>query len=168
MALWTRLRGVGGFLLAAVAVFALLRVLHVAAPLVAPQILAGPFYPATLGEVRALAGFVPAVPFYHPEALGSAVPAIVVTRQPRAVVELRWNGARFLVLRERASSSADPPLRGDAQPLPGRPDVHWWTEGRETCAQLTAGGLTTELRTDLPRRDLERLVATLEAYSPVP
>lgn len=145
-----------------------LRLLHLAIPSLLPEVLPGPFHPERTDEVAALTGWEPWLPFYRPESLGGRPLLITIDRRPSPRVVMRWRGSHWLELEEHIRGAADPPIDGEPLDTPF-PAWIWSANGH-----LRARALPTPLRgraneplralelsTDLPRRDLERLIRSL-------
>jgi len=158
-----RLKGVASLAVTAALFLLALRLLHLTVPALYPAVLSGPFSLDDLGQVKEYAGFSPLVPFYRPIALGARPVNITVVRRGRARVTVFWQAESFLVLNEvRGGSAPDAPP--EARPLEGRPGTLWWQEGNTQHLSFQVGELRIDLRTDLPHRDLERLLLSLRPY----
>jgi hypothetical protein len=154
------LRGVGRFVIVLGVVLAVLRLAHLGVPLVVADARPGPFVLAGLDEVAARVGFVPIEPAYHPVTLGDRPTSIAAWLVPRPTVEIVWQADRFLSVTEhRGGSMPDhPPV---SQPLDGVPDSRWWQQDGRSYLVVRHGTLWITLVTDLPTRDLHRMVDTL-------
>lgn len=158
-----RLKGALALIVTAGAFVLVLRLLHLVVPAFYPSVLSGPFSVQELSQVGEFAGFSPRIPFYHPMPLGSKPVNITVVRRPRATVTVFWHAERFLYLSERHGGAAPVPPP-NAKPLAGIPDAWQWREGETHHAIVPSGDLWIELRTDLPERDVERVVVSLQPY----
>ena len=158
-----RLRGIASFLVIAAVAFAALRLLHLAVPVFYPKVLVGPVRLDRIEAVARYTGFSPRLPFYRPQQLGARPVDITVSRRPHPKVVIVWQGERFLYLAQQQGGER-PPSEGDAVALPGRPDSSWSREGGTHHVVVKLDDLWIELRTDLPSRDLRRLVDTLRPY----
>jgi hypothetical protein len=154
----TGLRGFASFLALAAGLALGLRTLHVALPLVSPQVPAAPRRLADPALARRHTGFSAWLPFYRPERLGARPVEVLVTHRPDPALRIVWRGERLLVLEQRRRFPAPPP---SARPLAGRRGALAWQEGGLRRARLRVGELEIDVATDLELADLERLVASL-------
>jgi hypothetical protein len=152
-------RGLGRFLVSLGFLLLALRVVHLAVPAFYPEVLAGPFSLRGLDEVQPYTGFVPLAPSYHPRELG-ALPLHVTARRRPAEVVAFWQGERFLRLEQRPLDG-DLPGHPDGRPLAGQAHARWRQVGPVHHVSARHGDLWVTIATDLPRRDVERLLATL-------
>jgi hypothetical protein len=155
-----RLRLLSALLAVAALVFGGLRVVHVLAPAVYPKVLAGPFALDRVEQVEEYAGFTPLLPFYRPATLGGAPVAVTAWRRPRPRAVVFWQGDHFLVLEQTRGGPAPPRLPPDRE-LAGHPGAAWWVEGRTHHLVVPFDELWVVLRSDLPEREVRRLVETL-------
>lgn len=155
-----RLRGLGSFFLVAAGALLLARVIHIGVPLFFPETRPGPFALTSLAEVERRAGFVPLVPAYRPETLGSEPPTLTLRLGPSPTLEVVWRGEHSLRIVER-DGGAGPDHPPFARPLEDIPESIGWQEGARRHLVLRRGNLWLEVETDLPARDLRRIADTL-------
>ena len=146
----------GGWLL-------VLRLVHLAVPAFYPAALTGPVSVDSFEAASRHAGFSPRLPYYRPQRLGARPVHITAVRRPHAKVVTFWRGERFLYLAEQEGGPA--PARGvRGSPLEGHPGSRYWRQGETHHVVLEEGGRWIEIRTDLPRLEVERIVDTLTPY----
>jgi hypothetical protein len=158
-----RLKGLPSFLLIVVVVLGLLRVAHVAIPLIFADTRPGPFVLRSLDDVQPRLGFAPLVPGYRPAALGEAPAHLTGALLPLRNVRMVWRGERYLAISERRGGAvpAHPPT---SRPLTNVSESLWWSDEGVHHLILRRGDLWVELETDLPSGDLRRLADTLDTY----
>jgi hypothetical protein len=160
----SRWRGLGRFLVSLGLLLLALRVVHLAVPMLYPEVLAGPFSLQGLEHAQAYTGFAPLAPSYHPRELGARPLHVTARRRPAEVVAF-WQAERFLRLEQRQGEGSLP-AHPDARPLAGVSGARWRQVGPVHHVSVERAGLTLTLATDLPRRDLERLLASLHPVRP--
>lgn len=156
-----RVKGLGSFIVIAVVVFGLLRVVHVGVPLAFPETRQGPIALAGLDDVRRQAGFAAIVPAYRPATLGERPAEITLTYRPRPTVTIVWqqDGDHVSVTQQRGGARPEaPPL---ARPFEGLPDSLWWMDGGHATLQIPRGEFWITIATSLPVGELRRFVDTL-------
>jgi hypothetical protein len=158
-----RLKGLGSFLLITGAVFLVLRLLHVAIPLLHSGGPTGPVFLDSLDSVAQYTDFSPRIPSYWPEQLGARPDRITVTRRPHPSVEIVWSAERSIRIREQRSGPV-PAYPATAEPFPGHPGSFWWREGDSHRVVLKQDGLWIEVWTDLSIGDLQRVLHSLRTY----
>ncbi len=158
-----RLKGVPSFVLIVAVALGVLRVVHVAVPLIFADTRLGPFEIGSLDEVERRVGFRPLVPAYRPRTLGEESPRLTGARSPYATVVMVWRGERHLAISERRGGGA-PDHPPTSRPLTGVADSLWWSEKGVHHAILQREGLWVSIETDLPAGDLRRLADTLTPY----
>ena len=158
-----RLKGIASLLVIAGAWLLLLRLVHLAVPMLYPAAFTGPISVDDFEAAGRHAGFSPRLPYYRPAALGTGPVHITASRRPRPKVVTFWQGERFLYLAEREGGPA--PSRGvRGTPLEGRPGSRYWRAGETHHVVLELDGHWIEIRTDLTFVDVERIVDTLTPY----
>jgi hypothetical protein len=160
------LTGLGSLLALGLGLALGLRLLHVGIAGVLPEVLPGPFAVERFAEIAPLAGFDPWLPIYRPESLGGRPVAITVDRRPHPRVLVRWRGSHWLHLEERRAGGAEVSPAAAATPLAAPFPAWTWPAGKGLRALALvplAGGetLAVTVDSDLSRRELERLVASL-------
>ena len=158
-----RLKGVTSFIVIVAVVLGLLRLVHVAAPLVVADTRPGPFPLGSLDEVQRRVGFAPLVPAYRPATLGERPPRLTGARRPRSMVVMTWRGERYLAIRQWRGGEL-PEHPPTSRPLSAVADSLWWSESGVHHLILRRDELWVVVETDLPAGDLRRLADTLTAY----
>jgi hypothetical protein len=158
-----RLKGLPSFFLIVVVVLGVLRIAHVAIPLIFADTRPGPFVLKSLDEAQPRVGFAPLVPGYRPATLGEAPAHLTGALLPLRSVRMVWRGERYLVISERRGGAmpAHPPT---SRPLTRVEESLWWSDDGVHHLILRRGDLWVELETDLPSTDLRRLADTLDVY----
>jgi hypothetical protein len=158
-----RLKGLPSFLLIVVVVLGLLRVAHIAIPLIFADTRPGPFVLRSLDDVQPRLGFAPLVPGYRPATLGQEPARLTGGLLPLRSVRMVWRGERYLDISERRGGAmpAHPPT---SRPLTNVSKSLWWSDEGVHHLILRRGDLWVELETDLPSGDLRRLADTLDVY----
>jgi hypothetical protein len=156
-----RLAGLRSFVVIAAAVLGVLRLIHIAVPIVLPETRQGPIALARLDDVRRTVGFAPLLPAYHPEFLGADPASISVRFSPRPASIVVWRAGNQLlsVTQQRGGAPpAHPPL---ARPFEDVAGSTWWTDGSRSHLVVERGGFWIHLETTLSTRELRRFVDTL-------
>ncbi len=157
-----RLTGLGSFAAVSVAALLGLRLLHVGVPLLFPETHPGPFTPADLDQAARMAGFRPLVPSYRPAVLGDRT-GVTVARIPRPTIEIEWGGEHRL--RIIARKGGDEPVHPDtASALADVAGALWWEEDAVLHSIVRRDDVWVHVETDLPPRDLERIVRSLRPW----
>jgi hypothetical protein len=150
------------FAVVAIAVFGVLRIMHVAAPLLFPESRRGEVHLVDLIGVASQAGFPAIVPAYRPAMLGERPVDITVSFGTRTVVTIAWRqDGNMLTVVQRRGAIAPPPLSrrwGDLQ------DAVWWDANDRRHALVHRDGFSIAIETTLELRDLRRMVDTLTAW----
>ena len=159
-----RARSLARLLAVAGVLAALLRAVHLGAPLIDQGVLQGPFELASMDEVEPYAGFSPLVPFFRPQELGARPVSVTVFRRPRPRVVVAWQGERYLHIEQRRGGQA-PVVPTDAEALAVAGGARWWREGASRRVVARRAGTWVEIRTDLPDAQVRRLVETLRPHA---
>jgi hypothetical protein len=133
---------------------------HVGAGVIRPDVVTGAVAVANLDRVERVAGFAPLVPYYRPIGTGIERPEITVTRRELVTVEIAWRSANELRLLEWRGERLLSPPPGAASIAPFEESALWSSGGR-VDALVRVEGTWVHLTTDLPERDMRRIVATL-------
>ena len=157
-----RLKGFWPFLGYTLGLFVALRLLHVAVPVLHPELHRGPYRVARIEETPQQLGFSPWVPYYRPQRLGLRPMEITITQQPAPRIVIAWQGDSFLRLTQQRG--APRPLPPHSRPLTSRPGAYWWRDKETLHAALQANDLWIAVETDLPERDFQRVVDTLRPF----
>ncbi|MDH3283379.1 MAG: hypothetical protein OEQ13_01455 [Acidobacteriota bacterium] len=137
-----------------------LRLGHIGAGVIRPDVVTGSVAVANLIRVERSAGFVPLVPYYRPIGTGIERPEITVTRRELVTVEIVWRSANELRLLEWRGEPMLSPPPGAAPIATFKESALWSSDGRVE-ALVRVDGTWVHLTTDLPERDVRRIVATL-------
>lgn len=158
------LKSLVSLLVITAAVFAGLRGVHLAAPIVFPETRQGPVVVVRVEDVQRQLGFAPMLPAYRPEILGDHPGDMTITFSPVPTFRTVWRGAEHdLRLTQRRGGPA-PVTSPLARPLVGVPHGMWWIADGRSYLVLKRDQCWIELDTSLPARELRRFADTLRAY----
>ncbi len=157
------MKGLASLLVIAGGWLLLLRLVHLAVPAFYPAALTGPVSVDDFEAASRHAGFSPHLPYYRPQRLGERPVHITAVRRPYPRVVTFWRGERFLYLAEQEGGAV--PARGvRGSPLADRPGSRTWRQGETHHVVLELDDRWIEIRTDLPRVEVERIVDSLTPY----
>jgi hypothetical protein len=159
-----RLTGLRSFVLIAAAVFAVLRLAHLAVPLVFPETRQGPVAIASLDEVRQRAGFAPILPAYRPAFLGERPASLTITLSPHPTLVVVWRGNDHELSVTQQRGGPMPHLPPLSRPFEDVADAVWWTSGSRLHLVVPRGAFWIHIETSLSARELRRLVDTLTGF----